>query len=209
MSKRCNTSRKAPSLYRRIDTRKTRDSFLIVCEGEKTEPNYFRKFHGPIDVRVEGTGCNTISLVKKAVEIRDQRQQEGEEYDQVWCVFDKDSFPDKDFNDAITLAKKYKIKSAYSNEAFELWYLLHFGYHQAATSRHDYGRMISGKLNFSYRKNHSEMYEILESTQNDAIRNATQLLQSYDSHNPAKNNPCTTVHILVQELLKSGPGFKN
>jgi hypothetical protein len=33
-----------------------------VCEGEKTEPNYFRKFHGPIDVKVEGTGCNTIAM---------------------------------------------------------------------------------------------------------------------------------------------------
>jgi hypothetical protein len=29
---------------RRVDTRSIRDRILILCEGEKTEPNYFRKF---------------------------------------------------------------------------------------------------------------------------------------------------------------------
>ncbi len=88
MSKRRDSLRKTNNPFKRkVDIRKTRDSFLIVCEGEKTEPNYFRKFHGPIDVKVEGTGCNTISLVKKAVEIRDERQEGGEVYDQVMVCF--------------------------------------------------------------------------------------------------------------------------
>lgn len=210
MSRRRDSSRKANNPFKRkVDIRKARDSFLIVCEGEKTEPNYFRKFHGPIDVKVEGTGCNTISLVEKAVEIRDERQKEGEVYDQVWCVFDKDSFSDDNFNQAKKLAENNNIRPAYSNEAFELWYLLHFGYHQAATSRNDYGKMLSKKLNFSYRKNDPGIYEVLAKMQAHAIKNAEHLLKSYDPHNPAKNNPCTTVHLLVQELLKSGPGFKN
>jgi hypothetical protein len=41
-----------------------------------------------------------------------------------------------------------------------------------------------------------------------AIRNAANLLKSYDPHNPAKDNPCTTVHILVQELVKAGPNSR-
>jgi hypothetical protein len=147
-------------------------------------------------------------LVKKAVEIRDERQEEGEVYDQVWCVFDKDSFSDNNFNQAIKLAKQCNIRPAYSNEAFELWYLLHFGYHQASTSRNDYGTMLSRKLNFNYRKNHPGMYKFLESMQADAIRNADKLLKSHNPHNPAKDNPCTTVHVLVQELLKSGRDSK-
>jgi hypothetical protein len=205
VSKVRNVSRKSRSLQRKINTRKERATFLIVCEGEKTEPNYFRAFHGPIEVKAEGYGYNTISLVRKAIEVREKEEREHHKYDQVWCVFDKNSFSDKDFNEAIILAKKHKIKSAYSNEAFELWYLLHFSYHQAGTSRNDYGRMLSEKLNFNYRKNHPGMHEELQSMQADAIRHADMLLKTYNPHNPAKDNPCTTVHVLVQELLKSGP----
>ncbi len=32
---------------RRVDTRTARQRFLIVCEGEQTEPNYFRAFQVP------------------------------------------------------------------------------------------------------------------------------------------------------------------
>lgn len=63
MSRRRDSSRKANNPFKRkVDIRKTRDSFLIVCEGEKTEPNYFRKFHGPIDVKVEGTRSHAITM---------------------------------------------------------------------------------------------------------------------------------------------------
>ncbi len=52
---------------------KTRRWFLIVCEGEKTEPNYFRSF--PVDTKVikldiKGEGKNTKSLVEKAIELK-------------------------------------------------------------------------------------------------------------------------------------------
>jgi len=45
------------------------------------------------------------------------------------------------------------------------------------------------------------MYDRLLTRQPDAIRNAQTLLDSYGpAHNPEKDNPCTTVHLLVQEL---------
>ena len=45
------------------------------------------------------------------------------------------------------------------------------------------------------------MYSLLKERQSDAIRNATRLLESYGTrHNPERDNPCTTVHLLVQEL---------
>lgn len=205
MSRPRNASRKAPSLYRRIDTRKTRDSFLIVCEGEKTEPNYFKNFRVNKKIEVVGVGFNTVSLIERTIQIKNETK---EAYDQVWCVFDKDSFSDEDFNAAITLAEKNQIKSAYSNEAFELWYLLHFSYHQTAISRNLYNEKLSKRFGRQYQKNAPDVYEVLADKQADAIRNADMLLKAYNPHNPAKDNPCTTVHLLVQELVKSGPGSK-
>jgi hypothetical protein len=70
MSNNRNTS---DYLRRQIKTRETRKKFLIVCEGEKTEVNYFKAFTVPkqIEVRVKGEGKNSWSLVKKAIQIID------------------------------------------------------------------------------------------------------------------------------------------
>jgi len=54
---------------RAINTRTRKCYFLIVCEGERTEPNYFEALaetlpFGSIELEVEGTGRNTIGLVE-------------------------------------------------------------------------------------------------------------------------------------------------
>ncbi|MDR2823957.1 MAG: RloB family protein, partial [Prevotellaceae bacterium] len=106
--------------------REIRVSFLIVCEGAKTEPNYFKSFPKQVgkyvfDIQTDGIGMNTLSLVEKAIELRYNSVQK---FDRVWAVFDKDSFPAENFNAAISKAKSNNISCAWSNEAFELWYLL-------------------------------------------------------------------------------------
>jgi hypothetical protein len=188
------------NLKRRKNFRPIRKNFLIVCEGEKTEPNYFSNFRVPKSIiDVVGIGANTESLVRKAVELKNKP---GISYDYVWCVFDRDSFPAANFNNAFTLAQKNNIEIAYSNEAFEIWYLLHFYYHDAATSRTQYKRMLTHRLGFPYKKNDPEMYEHLLSLQKDAITNSLNLMNSYDNHSPVSDNPSTTVHLLVQALNK-------
>lgn len=49
---------------RKENTRQTRKTILIVCEGEKTEPAYFQAFRLPHVIEVLGVGKNTVSLVK-------------------------------------------------------------------------------------------------------------------------------------------------
>ena len=184
---------------RRVNTRPLRTTFLIVCEGRKTEPNYFRRFRVKADVielKVVGLGDNTRHLVEQTCELMDEAS-----YSQVWCVFDRDSFPAEQFNRALELARQRGIEVAYSNEAFELWYLLHFHYHDVATSRSNYGRLLADRLGDPYRKNSLDMYDRLLKHQPDAIRNAQRLLDFYGPrHNPERDNPSTTVHLLVQEL---------
>lgn len=191
-------ARNQRTFERRVDTRILRERFLIVCEGEKTEPNYFRSFRVPKAViAIRGIGANTVSLVQEAVRLMNQ-----EEYDQVWCVFDRNSFPAKNFNAALTLADTNRIKVAYSNEAFELWYLLHFHYYQTAITRASYIERLDDLLGFKYEKNSEVIYEVLESRQQAAIRNAERLLNEYPEFAPERNNPSTTVHQLVTELNK-------
>lgn len=187
-------------LNRRKNFRPIRKNFLIVCEGEKTEPNYFSNFRVPKRVfDVVGIGANTESLVNKAIELKNNA---AVSYDSVWCVFDRDSFPVQNFNNAFILAKKNNINIAYSNEAFEIWYLLHFNFHDAATSRTQYKAMLTDRLGFTYEKNDPDMYDHLHSFQEDAINNATNLLNSYANKSPVSDNPSTSVHLLVQELNK-------
>ena len=79
---------------------------LIISEGVNTEVSYFRQFEQPtIRVKAVGTGFNTLSLVRRAEQIRDEEAAKGRHYDQVWCVFDKDDFPAQDFNEAVWLAE--------------------------------------------------------------------------------------------------------
>ncbi|MCD6185456.1 MAG: RloB domain-containing protein [Deltaproteobacteria bacterium] len=187
-------------LKRKKDFRPTRKNFLIVCEGEKTEPKYFEGFRLSKDIYdLEGLGTNTVSLVEQAIKLKNRKDKS---YDQVWCVFDRDSFPQQNYNNAFTLAERNNIKIAYSNEAFEIWYLLHFHYHDAATSRGSYKKMLTERLGFRYEKNDPKMYDHLISKQTTAIKNSMKLFDSYANHLPANENPSTTVHELVQELNK-------
>lgn len=190
--------RKRSYSARTVETRETYERFLIVCEGEKTEPNYFKSFRVPRDViDVRGIGDNTIRIVEEAI-----RLKEKDSYDQVWCVFDRDSFPSDRFNAAFILSEENDIKIAYSNEAFELWYLLHFNYYDSAISRKQYGDKLSELLGYKYEKNSNSIYDDLLDKQPDAIRNAKKLLLNYNPENPEKDNPSTKVHCLVIELNK-------
>lgn len=183
---------------RQVGTIDLRQRFLIVCEGEKTEPNYFYGFRVYKIIKVCGLGYNTVSLVKEAMKLSQEN-----DYDQVWCVFDRDSFSVEQFNEAIELASNNNIKVAYSNEAFELWYLLHFNYYDTAISRNEYCTKLSKLLQREYKKNDDNMYRELEPLQSTAIQNASTLLKQYDPLIPAKANPSTTVHLLVEALLSS------
>ena len=187
---------------RRADFRDLVQRFLIVCEGVKTEKLYFEAFKVPKDVRgiqVVGTGRNTVSVVQEAIKLKT-----GEDYDQVWCVFDVEEYPPEAVHQAIRLAKKNGIHVACSNQAFELWYLLHFDYYQTATDRKQYADRLTQLLGFPYAKNRC-LYEVLIDQQPVALSNAHRLLQEYHPHNPAKDNPSTTVHRLVQELNRFAP----
>jgi hypothetical protein len=177
---------------------------LIVCEGERTEPNYFMAFpENPkvySNIDVQGIGYNTISLVKEAIRIKEEAWKSLVPYQEVWCVFDRDSFPLEYFNEAIALAKREKIRCAYSIEAFEIWYLLHFNYYDTGLSRTQYKDKLTDLLGKEYLKNDTEMYERLQDKQETAIKHAKRLYGIQCTKAIKDQNPMTTVFELVERL---------
>lgn len=196
--------KQAKILKRKIAVKPVRETFLIVCEGEKTEPNYFLSFRltsSQVKDEIFGPGDNTVSLVEKTIKYKEDAAKYGIKFDQIWCVFDKDDNPDANFEKAIALAKKHEINVAYSNECFELWYLLHFNFNQTAMNRPEYTRRLGELLGKPYEKNCSEMYDLLLSKQPEGVKNANKLLSQYlPTHTASSKRPSTTVHFLVTEL---------
>lgn len=188
---------------RGLETREPTLKILIVCEGVKTEPEYFKKFPVPKDVaEVHGLGMDPLRLVQQARKLaHEYRQRTGYSYGQVWCVFARDEFPLERFRQALQLAAESKFEVAYSNPAFEIWYLLHFGFSDRPMTRRACCSSLSAHLGCPYEKNQS-WYSQLLSAQEQAIEHAAKLLARYDSPDPARNNPSTTVHLLVQELRR-------
>lgn len=188
--------------------------FLIVCEGEKTEPNYFKAFPkktGKIiyDIEFDGGGISTLGVVEKAIELRDKSNQK---FDRVWAVFDRDSFKSTSFNSAILKARANGIDCAWSNEAFELWYLLHFHNRITAMDRKEYEKAIEEAVNdkltdkkrkFLYKKNDPNMYLLLNKLGNQelAIKWAKGLNDKVLEEKFADYNPATQVFKLVEELI--------
>jgi hypothetical protein len=186
-------------------TRHIRNRILILCEGEKTEPNYFSKF--PVDITlvridVEGDGANTLRLVEDAIRRGNEAASKHQQYNQIWCVFDRDSFPAKNFNQAFKVAEKNKIRIAYSNQCIELWFLLHYHFFDSAIDRKDYIVKLSEAMGQKYEKNDDKMYALLKNKQSTAIKNARNLSNRYLLCNPEKDNPSTNVQDLVEALNK-------
>ena len=193
----------ASSKFRRQSQRRgqkvVRCSILIVCEGTKTEPNYFEAFakrqQGIIvyDIEVKGLGRGTRDVVEKAISLKNKNN-----YDRVWAVFDKDEFPAKDFNEAIAMGQ---------------WYLYHFQNVTTGVSRKDYEAKISAAVNaspkykskgkYKYAKRDSNNYETMTTygSMESALQYAEAKHLEYKDARYASQNPCTTVYRLVRQLL--------
>lgn len=168
-----------------------------------------------MDIETKGLGANTTYVVDKAIELRDAAKQARNEYDRVWAVFDRDSFDAEQFNNAVIKAESNGISCAWSNEAFELWFLYHFSNQVVPMNRKDYKDAISAAVNKStkykqaarkdkyvYQKN-ADNYTVVTTygSQSDALRWAEAKSKEYKDKKYANHNPCTMVFKLVRQLI--------
>lgn len=205
---------------RKQDIRQKRRFYLIVCEGTKTEPNYFKglKQNLPpgvvefVDLAVYGIGRDPSSVVDEAYKKRQHLERNGRTIDEVWAVFDRDNFPGQNFNSGIFKGQSVGVNCAWTNESFELWYLLHFQFFQNGMSRNDYQKLIERELSqklgrpYTYQKNSPDMFVLLQKHGNikQAIVWAKQLETEFTGQTDyANHNPCTKMHELIEKLLFS------
>ncbi len=77
---------------------------------------------------------------------------------------------------------------------------MHFQFLNTGLPRQDYIPKLNKCLKNPYQKNSDSIYEELEHLQATAIKHAINLLKQYNPHNAESDNPCTTVHLLVEAL---------
>jgi hypothetical protein len=162
----------------------------------------------PNHVQIEcvGTGMNTDSLMGEAIRLKEDAEKVKAPYESIWVVFDKNSFPLQNFNRAFDLAKPHlTIRACWSNECFELWYLLHFCLRNTAIGRNEMWKEISKYMGERYDKASDEVFAQLKPKLEDAVRNATRLAFENARMGEPRRNPSTYAHELIKALLRFDP----
>lgn len=203
-------------LSRRKPTREIKNRILIVCEGTKTEPVYFKllcqHFGIPKElVEIIGTGMTPDQVLDRTEQELSRAKKKDEEFSEAFCVFDRD----KHTTLSSTLNKinnKHDITHIVSSPCFELWFLLHF----TATSKHYQstpGRSTGHNLVGDLRKylptydktNVAKTFLDLITKTEVAISNSKNVYKNFLN---TRQNPniidgtYSEVHILVIRLMK-------
>lgn len=238
---------------RKIDSNRNHDirfRFYLFCEDENTEPDYFKLFETEntniILLRNQKSGCeninNAITFCKQNGLLKNNVIQK--EFD-VWCIYDRDSnendyrleaIKDTDFESAVDLATQKNINVAWSNDVFELWFLLHFIEIDIKDFNYTHRNQVFSKLeeilkslenknpilqkltsntSFNYKsfmKKAGRVINIWEPILLDktqiAIDRAKYIHENMDKEESIANHkPCTLVYKLINRLKEKGNGL--
>jgi len=201
--------RKASLLRRRRAMKDPYDVILIVCEGGKTEPNYFdelkRAFRlSNANVRICGLGADPLSVVEFAI----KTFRREPEFDRIYCIFDRDRHSTYDAAmDKVgrtRLGKGRRIFAIPSVPCFEFWLLLHFIFttrpFDAPPGDSICSRVIEELRKYlpAYQKGNRDIFDKTKDSLNDAISNARRIQQFHQTS--GTDNPATLVYSLVEYL---------
>ncbi len=207
-------ARESSTLQRKKHARAQKKRYLIVCEGTKTEPYYFKELLEDLHIRQQvriapNNGVTPDRIVKHALDLYDNEALSGDTYDQVYCVFDRDTHTT--FDAAVQRAKDLSsrgkpIEAITSTPCFEFWLLLHFGYTDQpfyAAGKKSVGdqviTMLRKKPGFNkYGKGNEGIYTQLKAKIDSALDHAKQLRKQHTI--TLSINPATDVDRLVLVL---------
>ena len=207
-------ARSAHQLARRKAKRSPYAKVLIVCEGEKTEPNYFnslKDYYGLNSANVEVTGdCGSDprSILTLAKQRYREAKDAGDSFDKVYCVFDKDNHTT--YNEAIDQISRATPKNTYiattSVPCFEYWLLLHYNCttrsYESLPGNSACNQVVSELKTYipGYSKGQADLFPALIDQLERARNYAERALLAAESNHT--DNPTTGVHELVDFLQK-------
>lgn len=183
----------------------------ILCEGSKTEPQYFYQYISrfcrvPVRVKVEKTKRNTpLELVKEAIKLK----KKSPSCDVFWIVYDRESeinCSEYIHQQVRDIAKTNGIQIAISNICFEVWLLLHY---TKSIPQCDSCLALTNRREFQenfprYLKNaeiHFSREDIDNARENAKEMNQRTISGSDSSWNvPSKWNPYTNVYEVLDSI---------
>jgi len=227
-------------------------NFIIFCEDEVSEPIYFKYFETSlIKVNpIKNQKSKTDNVLKAICHCKDHELMECKdgsfylqsENTQIWCVFDRD-FEDTapkillgntSFDESIKTALSNGFKVAWSNDAFELWVLLHFEDIDLSNERYQnretyYDRLTEifkslpnpnedlikaiKHLTFNYKQDLKKENNFRNIVRNEIVgktKDAIKRAKDIEAHHSTlkkpnhEKSPCTLIHHLVEELIRLG-----
>ncbi len=210
--------RQKKQLERKQGRRASYDRILIVSEGSKTEPNYFREIRSAyrlhtanVEVRPSELGTAPIQVVQYAQELFNNGDRhkniQKRAFEQVYAAFDRDDHGS--YHDALALAASLDGKLRNDNRqpvvfqaiasvpSFELWLLLHFEDIQTPLHRdevlHHLKQHIPG-----YEKGIANAFAITSEHLAVATLRAERLAGQFSAHTAPE--PFTAIVDLVKRL---------
>jgi len=208
-------ARKKSDLKRSPPKSLPKRQFFIYCEGQNTEPQYFKDLAQHVDqtiVKIVPIGAAGVpkTLAEKAAGKARELRKEGkkrkansyERLDQVWAVFDCDDHPN--VSEALQICEDSGAGIGYSNPCFELWLLLHYCEYKRSEHRHKVQSDL--KLHCSgYDRKHSKIAVIddFETRLKAAEARAERLCQDREAEDTPHGNPSTTVYLLTKAIREA------
>ena len=181
---------------------------LIGAEGRnKTEKIYFNElFRNRNDYRVRftsSTETDPVGIVEATARFVKSEDLDFKNGDLAFCAVDTDTDLSKQdqIDRAVRLAEKNNIELLLSNPCFEVWFLQHFRYStKSYMSNDEVLRELAGYIP-DYKKS-SNVYGLIESSQEQAIKHAKQLESHHANLGKKKGsmtcNPSTDAYKVLE-----------
>jgi hypothetical protein len=194
-----------PLLSKREYTKKEpfRDAniYIIVCEGEKREPEYFRFFEGlssklKLHIVPSKDGKSAPShLIDNAIQFEESVIQDEGDYE-LWFILDRDRWDNLIYIIHEECGRKHNWNIAISNPCFEVWLYYHFSDIQPDVSlkekcsnwKNVVNRIVKGGFNSDH---HPTFIE-------DAIRNSRI---NYKEEGYLPNVGSTQMHRIAERIF--------
>ncbi len=204
-------------LKRKKPAREERQRFFLFCEGQNTEPEYFKALKNSCTGAMISIECvapagvpeTLTGLAKKRQKQlnKEKRKNKSAQKDSVWAVFDKDEHPN--VANAIQVCESADVGLAYSNPCFEVWLLLHHEDHHASDDRHEVQQKyanIDPDYDANNRKipNCNALIRDIEVAENRAENQCSQR----ELEGAVLGRPCTTVYKLTRAIRAAAKAAK-